>query len=192
MALHRLVSLCCLTLGVSLGLPSEVAPQALGLDARLGIASHGGGCLRDTRTMSIPAGLELRTRGRWIASTAIDLFVGNGQCLIGVGGWTDTHFRFRAGIALGYAVMVLGARSELVAGVGTIPTTVDDEWSGTRMRWYSWQGGTVTIRPRQSPISVQVELGRHRLPQRTISLTGPVPVTWQRFMRFGVSFPILG
>jgi hypothetical protein len=172
-----------------LSLPVALASQDLGLDGRLSVARHGGGCVSDTRVTNLAAGLDVRTRGRWIASTSVDVFAA-GECLIGVDGDTDSHFRFRAGLGVGYSEAILGVRTELLAGLGAIRTTVEDDVSAPETHWYPWQGVTLSLMPPQFPVSFQFELGRHRLPARMFPTAAPV--IWQSFMRWGISFSILG
>jgi hypothetical protein len=110
--------------------------------------------------------------------------------LYGVDGDTDSRIRFRGVIGVGHGATILGARSELVAGIGTIRTAVADDVVDEQWHWYRWQGITLSIRPSRFPVSGQFEVGRHRLPDRNVPVAAPV--IWQRFMRLGISLPILG
>ena len=202
MALCTLVSaLAALTQPVS---AQESDRQGVALEVRGGFAGHGGGDCIHGRTSSATLGIDLRTRGNWIASAAADVFIYGASCLdIGVGtvyegqqvdieGWPQIGPRMT--VSAGYAFSILGVRAELSGGLGTLPTRTDYGRGGAVWEWRWWQGGMLAARFR-SGLAVQIELGRHQLGERYYLVDQDVLVAellrWERMWRLGLSFPVL-
>ncbi|MGD8280637.1 MAG: hypothetical protein PVF69_05750, partial [Gemmatimonadota bacterium] len=147
--------------------------------------------------------VEARSRGSWVVSGALDLLL-NGYGCLDIGYQTTYDGQLvdirgsqswgRARAALGHTLDVGGIHSSLTVGAGLIPAMVDRARSDdTDLSWQPWYGGALTVQVPDSRIGIELELGRHRVPQRYYAENSDVVVAeirhWEPFTRLGITFP---
>jgi len=202
-----------------------ISPAALGaqdtgfawprLEVRGGLTGHGAGACLTKRATGATAGFDLRTRGRWIVSAAVDLFVTNANCFDilytreyegqTVERWGHPQLGFttpRFTLSAGYAFSVLGMSAELTSGLGTVRTRTDYGGPAREdITWRPWYGGALALRL-SSALGVQLEAGRHQLAERYYAFErdfyapeGDVIVAeilrWETMWRLGITVPVI-
>ena len=190
---RRLAPAAALLLGSLLAAPSAaqspVLPVRLGV--HLGVASPSSGFQSACGHAHFALGATARTRGRWFASAAGEVYSQGFGTEVGcvMGGpraATDTHVtggldmesasRLRAGVGRTLPLGWADVEAELGAGLLRGRPGYDDGLSpeeADRVRWAPWLGGTVRARL-FGAVEVAWERGRAELPFREEVYASPV------------------
>lgn len=156
-----------------------------GLEVRNWVGGHAGLYTHDPidercTTRTVPtAGVEVRTRGPWLAALGVDLMLpGSTTCALYaktvefqgesveestgvVSGITG-----RLSVRIGRTFWFYDTIVEPAAGIGLAAMPLDFVSGPSEMVWRPWFGGSLDLRSAQSRIGIQLEYGTRQVPIR--------------------------